>query len=135
VTITVVFDASALTRYASLDRGGLTMGEIIAEVADDPAATIAVPVLAVAEAFRVVRGKPDDFARLTRLLDADLTPVARIPVGADDGEVLGYLYADLDDLARAQAAMVSLDHSLAPILTANGERYRAARLGLDLLDL
>lgn len=135
MTITVIFDATALTRYASLDQSGLTVGEIIAEVADDPTATIAVPVLAVAEAFRVVREKPDDFARLTRLLDGDVTPVARIPVGADDGEVLGHLYGNLDDLTRAQTAMVSLDHNLAPILTSDGERYRAARLGLDLLDL
>jgi hypothetical protein len=135
VTITVVFDTTALTMYANIDRRCLAVGEIIAEVVDDPAATIAVPVLAVAEAFRLVQGKPDDLGRLTRLLDADLTPVVRIPVGADDGEVVGHLYGDLDDLTRAQAAMVSLDHNLAPILTADGARYRAARLGLDVLDL
>jgi hypothetical protein len=135
MSVTVVFDATALTRYATLDRGGLTVGEVIAEVVDDPAATIAVPVLAIAAAIRGVSGKTDDLARLARLIDSDLTPVARIPVGANDGEVLGEIYREIDDLSCAQAAMVSLDNHLAPILTADGPRYRTARLGLDILDL
>jgi hypothetical protein len=135
VSVTIVFDATALTCYARLDRGGLTVGEIVAEVADDPTATIAVPVLAIAVAVRHVGRKDDDLARLTRLIDSDLAPVARIPLGADGGEVLGELYREIDDLPCAQAAMVSLDHHVAPILTAQGALYRAAGLGLDVLDL
>jgi hypothetical protein len=135
VSITVIFDATALTQYARLDRGGLTAGEIVAEIADDPAATIAIPVLAIAAAFRQVRGNNGDLIRLAELIDANLAPVARIPLTADAGEELGDLYGDLDDLPCAQAAMVSIDHGMAPILTADGDRYREAKLGLDILDL
>jgi hypothetical protein len=131
----IIFDATVLTQYARLDRGGLTAGEIVAEVADDPNAIIAVPVLAIAAAFRLVRGNDGELIRLADLIDMDLSPVARIPLSADAGEELGELYGDLDDLPCAQAAMVSIDHGMAPILTADGDRYRAAMLGLDILDL
>jgi len=135
MSVTIVFDATALAQYACLERGGPTVAEIITEVTDDPTATIAMPVLAVAAAYRRARGKDDDLDRLARLVDADLSPVARIPIGPDAGEVLGDLYGDLDDLPCAQAALVSIDHGMVPILTADGDRYRAAGLGLDILDL
>jgi predicted nucleic acid-binding protein len=135
VTVTIIFDASALISYATLGEGGLTVGEIAGEVADDAAATIAVPVLAVAEARYALDTRGDDLIRLSRLLDPDETPVVSVPVNADDGETLGRIYARLGDLPSAHAALVSLENNNAPILTVHGVRYRSAKLGLDALDL
>jgi hypothetical protein len=135
VTVTVVFDATALAHYAGVDERGLTVGEIIAEIADDASATIAIPVLAVAEAMRLLVANDDDLVRLARMLDPDELPVAHVPVRADDGESLGRFYARVGDLPSAHAALVSAENQSAPILTADGDRYRAARLGLDILDL
>jgi hypothetical protein len=135
VTVTVVFDATALAHYAGVDGRALTVGEILAEVADDALATIAIPVLAIAEAVHLLDSNDDDLARLSRMLDPDELPIAHVPVRADDGESLGRIYARVGDLPSAHAALVSVENQSAPILTADGDRYRAARLGLDILDL
>src|SRR4051794_6803653 len=107
MSVTVIFDASALTAYATLGQGALTVGEILAEVADDVSATGGLPVLAVAQAWNLLRKREDEAARLSRLLDPTRSPVAHLPVGNDDGRSLGVLYGVMGDLPRAQAALVS----------------------------
>jgi hypothetical protein len=92
-------------------------------------------VLAVAEAWNLLRKHEDEAARLSWLLDPTRSPVAHLPVGSDDGRSLGVLYGVMGDLPRAQAALVSRAHMSAPILTADGDRYRAVTAGLDILDL
>jgi hypothetical protein len=41
----------------------------------------------------------------------------------------------LRDLPSARAALASRAYQSAPILTADGDRYRAATAGFDILDL
>jgi hypothetical protein len=135
MTVIVVFDATALAHYGGVDGRGLTVGEIIAEVADDASATIAIPVLAVAEAVCLLGANDDDLVRLSHMLDPDEFPIAHIPVRGDDGESLGRFCVLVGDLPSAHAALVSVENQSAPILTADGDRYRAAKLGLDILDL
>jgi hypothetical protein len=135
MTVTVVFDTSALTAYATLGKGVMTVGEIIAEVADDASATIGLPVLAVAEAWSLLRKNKDEAARLSRLLDPAQSPVAVLPVASDDGRRLGVLRDVLGDLSWAQAALASRANDSVPILTGEGGLYRAAAPGLDILDL
>jgi hypothetical protein len=135
VTVTVIFDTTALTAYATLGKGVLTVGEVVAEVADDASATIGLPVLAVAEAWSILRKSEDEAGRLSRLLDPARSPVAILPVASDDGRRLGVLRDVLGDLSRAQAALASRANDSAPILTGEGRLYRTAAPGLDILDL
>jgi hypothetical protein len=131
----VIFDATALRAYAMLDAGALTVGEIVAEVAADASATIGLPVLAVAEAWSVFSKHETESTRLSRLLDPERSPVVHLPVGSDAGRNLGVLFGALGDLPCAHAALVSRAIQSAPILTGDGDRYRAATAGLDILDL
>jgi hypothetical protein len=135
VTVTVIFDTTALTVYATMGKGALTVGEIVAEVADDASATIGLPVLAVAEAWSLLRKNGDEAARLSRLLDPVRSPVTVLPVASQDARRLGVLREVLGDLSRAQAALVSRANDSVPILTGDGVLYRAAAPGLDILDL
>jgi hypothetical protein len=79
MSVTVIFDASALTAYATLRDGALTVGEIVAEVADDASATIGLPVLAVAEAYSALCKQDDEAGRLNQLLDPSRSPVVHLP--------------------------------------------------------
>lgn len=135
MSVTVIFDTTAITTYGALGKGALAVGEILAEVADDVTATIGLPVLAVAQAWSLASEDDDELTRLDRLLDPQRSPVAHLPVGAEHGRDLGDLFAVFGDLPRAHAALASMENADAPILTADGDRYRAAGLGLDILDL
>lgn len=128
-TVAVVADTSALTTYARLD--GLAVGELLAEIEDDPAGpVIGVPVSAFLDAYQQL--DPDDRERLVVLVtDPDRATVV-LPLSA--GNMLDVLTYPVP-LPAAQCMADAIIYR-APIATYSGEAYRQhlpANLREDLI--
>lgn len=116
-TVAVVADASALTTYARLD--GQAVGELLAEIEDDPDGLVmGVPVAAFLDAYRQL--DKDDRERLVVLVTDPDRAVVVLPLSA--GNMLDVLTYSAP-LPAAQCMADAITYR-APIATYTGEAYR-----------
>jgi hypothetical protein len=115
--IYLILDTSAIRAFA---RASIDVGEIISEV-NDEAAAVGLPVLCLVEANRTAA----DQERLEVLLRHEAATV--LDVRASNWRELAALFAGIDSLAAASAALATIDLRCF-ILTSRPELY--ARSGM-----
>jgi hypothetical protein len=102
VTVTVVFDTSAILAYV---KGSIAVGELLSIVADD-GDTVLVPATCLAEASRQVRD--EDEAMVTILTGAPC--VALAPLTADQAIEVGAVVRGSNSVDLGHAAVEAIGH-------------------------